>query len=202
MIARMISQAINLVSADSKSTKFYLDVAERIDDRARGSDLVLAGWEYWDGLVDRNEQGTRPVTGRILEFLIIDALWYHGIRPIYYQARIRQIPLTVYDVFLYHPVTPVSISCKASLGERWKQADLEGTALRSVYRGARNVLVTTHKDGHARQRQVEERTIVGLDQVIVVERGSTAFDDFLNGLRDMEPNKADLVLPLEGKILE
>lgn len=202
MIATMESQAIKLANPDSQSAKLYRTVFDQIDDAARGSELVLAGWDYWNQLADRNNQGTRPITGRILEFLVMDALWYHGIKPIYYQARITQIPHTVYDVFLYHRIAPISISCKASLGERWKQADLEGAALRSVYRGATNVLVTTHADGHKRQREVQERTIVGLDQVIVIEHGETSFDRFLSDVGERSLAMAEPVLPVVGKVLE
>ena len=199
----MDSRALTLGrSMDSKAARAYASISERIDPNLRGSELVLAGWQIFDEEYDRNSQATRPITGKVLEYLVIDAMWYHGIRPIYYQARVTQIPLVVYDILIYDPLTPVTISCKASLGERWKQADLEGTALRQVYRGAYNVLLTTHADGHQRQRQIEDRTIVGLDACVVVEPGNDAFDLLLERIAELKPQEAKPVLPVEGILLE
>ena len=198
----MDSKALSLSrSSTSRAHRVYADIARRIDPELRGSELVLAGWKIFNDENERDDQATRPLTGRILEYLVIDALWYQGIRPIYYQAKVTQIPLTVYDIFVYDPRTPVTISCKASLGERWKQADLEGTALRQVYRGAYNILLTTHPDGHKRQQEIEDRTIVGLDRCIVIEPGSTAFDDVLKWMMTLDPQEAQPVVPVSGAVL-
>ena len=198
----MNSKAITLTRGQStKIAEIYPRIAARISDQARGSRLVLDGWEVFDKEFNRNDQAIRPISGKVLEYLVIDAVWHHGIRPIYYQAKVAQIPLTVYDVFLFHPTTPVTISCKVSLGERWKQADLEGTALRQVYRGAYNVLLTTHPDGHKRQREIEEKTIVGLDDCIVIEEGNDDFNNLLAKLADMDLQEARPTLPVEGALL-
>lgn len=198
----MHSKAINLTRGqNAKIAEIYPRIAAQISDEARGSRLVLDGWRVFDQNFDRNDQGIRPISGKVFEYLVIDAIWHHCVKPIYYQAKVAQIPLTVYDVFLYHPTTPVTISCKVSLGERWKQADLEGTALRQVYRGAHNVLLTMHPDGHKRQRETEERTIVGLDQCIVIEEGNDDFDNLLVKLADMDLQEARPTLPVEGALL-
>lgn len=198
----MNSKAITLTRGQTtKIAEIYPRIAAQISDDARGSRLVLDGWRVFDENFDRNDQGIRPISGKVFEYLVIDAIWHQGISPIYYQAKVAQIPLTVYDVFLFHPTTPVTISCKVSLGERWKQADLEGTALRQVYRGAHNVLLTMHPDGLKRQREIEERTIVGLDECVVIAEGRDEFDNLLAKLTDMDLQEAKPTLPVEGALL-
>ena len=133
----MQSKAIQLISDEkSKIWSVYSQIVAELPDNVSGSELVFKGYEIYATSHDTNSQALRPTSGRVFEYLVIDALWNHGISPIYYQAQVTNITYVEYDVFLYHPTRPVAISCKTSLGERWKQADLEGMVLKNIYRRA------------------------------------------------------------------
>lgn len=87
-------------------------------------------------------QVDRSIHGRLFEYVIGESLAQQGIRFLYYQAEVLHIPLATFDWLLYHPVTPVSISCKTKARDRWKQAAYEAMALKRVYTQAENYLVT------------------------------------------------------------
>lgn len=199
----MDSVAIRLIGKNSKTAAAYPHVLAGIEPGSTGSSLVLQGWTAWQSMNPNTQvnQDVRPVSGKVLELLVVDALWLAGISPMYYQASLPYIPATKYDIFVYHPISPHVVACKTKLRERWKQADLEALALRNVYRGAINVLITTDPEGHDRQRSIRERTVAGLDQVIVIEDGSSEFDEFIDRLSTFTPSVAEPVLPVVGRVL-
>ena len=84
----------------------------------------------------------RSVHGRYFEYVVGETLAMNGIKHMYYQATVAYVSLAVFDWFLYHRTTPVSISCKTKARDRWKQAALEGFALKQVYTQATNYLIT------------------------------------------------------------
>lgn len=73
------------------------------------------------------------------------------IQPFYYQAKFHHVPPCKCDIVLYDDRRPVVLSVKVSLLERYKQADLEGIALRQVYRQARQYLITLNRQEVARK---------------------------------------------------
>lgn len=207
----MKSKALQLANPRSKTAAIYREIAPKIPDDAKGTELVRIGYDLYSSGTDRNQQSNRPISGNVFEYLVIDALFKHHISPIYYQAEITNIPDIKYDILLYHPVYPVVISCKTSLGERWKQADLEGGALKQVYRGALSYLVTMPKisrdgkvthEGLNIQRKIEAKTAVGLDQSIEIDPEFTNFDRLLDKLAGMTFTQASHVMPVTGRVLE
>ena len=202
----MQSKALELIrDPNSKIWAAYSEIVNELPDSVSGSDLVFQGYELYASRHDTNSQAWRPTSGKVFEYLIIDALWNHGISPIYYQAKVTNITYVEYDVFLYHPMKPVAISCKTSLGERWKQADLEGMVLKNIYRGALSVLVTMNRRGNNEganvQRKIKTNEAVGLDHCIVVENGNEDFDALLNTLAKSEYTLAEPVIPLVGTVV-
>lgn len=202
----MQSKAIELIrDTNTRIWTAYSEIVDHLPDSVSGSEMVFRGYEYYASRHDTNNQAWRPTSGKVFEYLIIDALWTHGISPIYYQAKVTNITYVEYDVFLYHPTTPVAISCKTSLGERWKQADLEGMVLKQTYRGALSILVTMNRrrnnEGANIQRKIESNEAVGLDHCVVVEEGNEDFDALLNSLANTEYTLAQPVIPLIGTIV-
>ena len=87
-------------------------------------------------------QSKKSLIGAVFEYAVGEVLIRSGLTPLYHQAQVRHVPLARFDWFLYHPVRPVSISCKTSARERWKQAAYEAKALKDVYPQANNYLIT------------------------------------------------------------
>ncbi len=120
---------------------------------------------------------SKSVNGRIFEYLVCETLAHESIAPFYYQVVFEWVPNANFDLVLYHPRFPVVLTMKTSLRERYKQADLEGMALRQVYRSAESYLITlNHKEAKAVQRKIENREVLGLDGcVIAIEEEYTLF---------------------------
>lgn len=81
-----------------------------------------------------NNDNNPSINGRIFEFAICETLAHEGIAPFYYQARFKRVPNADFDIVLYDSKRSVVLTMKVSMRERYKQADLEGLALRNVYR--------------------------------------------------------------------
>ena len=177
----------------------YLESAlAGIPEDVSGSQLVTLAYKSYITAHGSN----RNLNGKIFEGLILEALFRAGILPAYYQAIVEFIPSVNYDILLYHPKTPVVLSCKTSLRERWKQADLEGLALKQVYRGARSFLLTMNEgEGNRIQRKVADSQAVGLNECIVVHAKGDRFDLLLENLRLTQFEEASEVLPVRGRVV-
>lgn len=85
--------------------------------------------------------------GHWFEWATIMALREKKLTPIYWQAEFAAVPKNYNDVLLWSKEHgPVVISCKTSLRERYKQADLEAVALRQQYPKAKFFLLTLDED--------------------------------------------------------
>ncbi len=188
-------------AASLELTPYYASTVQNFPDDLHGSELVLAGYRWYEENNETSAPRMRAHNGRMLECLVIDALWKRGVLPLYYQAKLTHIPHVVYDILLYHPERPVVLSCKTSLRERWKQADLEALALKQVYRGATSVLVTLSAEGESVQRQIERTEVFGLDACVIVRPDDQAFDELLDKLGRRQFSEAKPVEPLQGKYI-
>ncbi len=98
------------------------------------------------------ENGQSPssigsAAGHWLEWAVIVALKEHKLTPIWWQAEFASVPKNYNDVLLWSKeYGPIVLSCKTSLRERYKQADLESVALRQHYPNARFFIVTIDAD--------------------------------------------------------
>ena len=189
-----------IVSLDAPDV--YHEIVDAIPDGLTGSELVLTGYKCYSDNYDIAAPKQRPVNGRVFECLILEALFARGIYPIYYQARVANVPNIIYDILLFHPIQPVALSCKTSLRERWKQADLEALALKQVYRGSMSALLTLSSEGYGVQKSIEDSNVLGLEQCIVIQNGGYDFDDLLIKLSSYEFEAASRVMPVTGQLLE
>lgn len=95
----------------------------------------------------KNPQSLGSMRGRWLEWATFVALKQHGVLPAYSQAEFAAVPHNYNDVLLWSKEHgPIVISCKTSLRERYKQADLEAVALRQHYPDAKFFLLTLDED--------------------------------------------------------
>lgn len=169
---------------------------------SQGSEFVRSGYDWYRKAYDTSIASQRAKNGKVLEGLVLKALYDSGVYPIYYQARVMNIPHIVYDILLYHPKQPVVLSCKVSLRERWKQADLEGSALKQVYRGARSLLITLNEsEGSRVQQNILDSEVLGLDECIVVRSPDDRFDRLLQELQRLQFVESSPVVPVTGKVV-
>ena len=140
------------------------------------------------------------VNGRIFELCVIESLLQAKVRPIYEQAVLDHVPNVQFDILCYDPRFPTVLSCKTSLRERWKQADLEGIALKQVYRQAKSYLVTLNTDEALNvQKKIDEGDVAGLDSCL--DAATSKFDDVVIGLSKFVFVEAQPKMPLKGRIL-
>ncbi len=132
----------------------------------------------------------------MLEFLTCETLKQEGVLPFYYQARFAHVPNADFDVVLYHPRRPVALSVKTSLRERYKQADLEGLALRQVYRGAESYLLTLSEEWGLVQQKIESGEVTGLTACLLAN--TDAYDNLLSTLKQRTFELAKQITPLHG----
>ncbi|MBC6436810.1 MAG: hypothetical protein GDA52_01435 [Rhodobacteraceae bacterium] len=137
------------------------------------------------------------INGRIFEFLICECLAREGVMPFYHQANFERVPNANFDIVLYHRTKPVALSCKTSLRERYKQADLEGAALKQVYRSAKCYLLTLdHNESRSVQRKIQEGAVAGLDGCI--DADTQNFTKLLGELGKNVFTEGKKILPVTG----
>ena len=116
----------------------------------------------------------------MFEFLVAEILLREQVIPFYFQARLNHVPNAEFDFVCFDPTRPVVLSCKVSLRERYKQADLEGMALKQVYRLAESHLITLSKEATGVKKKIKNGDVVGLTSCIRADQAE--FDDFVERL--------------------
>ncbi len=118
--------------------------------------------------------------------------------PFYYQARFEYVPNADFDVVLYDRSSPVVLTMKVSMRERYKQSVLEGWALWQVYRNAETWLITLEESEAPNvQRKIDSGEIVGVNGCILAS--TPAYDELLDDLKNRQFELAQNILPLKGK---
>ena len=117
--------------------------------------------------------------------------------PFYYQASFERIPNACFDIVFYDPKAPVVFTIKTSLRERYKQSDLEGMALKQVYRKAKTYLITlSAEEIDSIKRKIKDGSITGIDNCFLANEKD--FDSLLKELKKENFIKAKKVLPIDG----
>lgn len=138
--------------------------------------------------------------GSIFEDIIITLFVRENISPLYYQAKAKLVPDTVYDVIMYDEKDdrPITISFKASSRERYKQAEFEGEMFKNVHRFAINYLfMLGMKDCISIRRKVEQRKVIGIDYVIQAD--SNEMDDFITELKERKLGQSPIIQLFDGR---
>ncbi len=130
----------------------------------------------------KNYLNNNTLNGRVFEEIIIQCLLVNDIQPVYTQVKMSFVPNVIFDIVIYNRHTPIILSVKTSLRERWKQADLEAVALKYVYRNAEVYLINnSFKESEVRKR--DSNRYMGIDEFIYV--GSTEFDKVINRIKQI-----------------
>ena len=138
----------------------------------------------------KSPQSIGSMGGSWLEYAMLLALKESKLTPAYWQAEFAAMPDNFNDVMLWSKEHgPVIISCKTSLRERYKQADLEAVALRVHFPTAKFFLFTLDDDKqHVRRisKKIEEKEMLALTAVYDETNADELFA-FLKTLTLTEP---------------
>ena len=137
------------------------------------------------------EKKNNSLNGNIFEAIVITALIKEEILPIYTQTNLEFVPNVDYDIVLFPKKedgevdvsAPIVLSLKTSLRERYKQADLEGLALKDVYKRGVSYLVTLDDTSTIElvNEKIKQKDIRGIDGFISAI--SSEFDELIAGLK-------------------
>ena len=135
----LIVSKLPLNKQKGKGVTTYRNILDKITKYSKAHRFVSDMMSAYENLPEKPD---RSIHGHFFELVIGETLARKGICYLYYQAEIRQVPLAIFDWFLYHEVSPVTVSCKTKPRDRWKQAAYEAMALKRVYSQAVNYLVS------------------------------------------------------------
>lgn len=167
-------------SADNQATNIFESLFPGQDfttiNYSSPQDYVAKYWNAYTSspayLAKKNAGKSLGATnGKIFEYIIHSLLYREGIVPFYTQAKVTFVPAINYDTILYKEENglhiPYCLSLKTSLRERWKQADLEGEALKNVHRKSKCYLLTIESDEAASiKNKITLGDAVGIDACI------------------------------------
>jgi hypothetical protein len=159
---------------------------------ASASDFMKDAWAHYElyreALATREGKRVQDygsLNGSVFQALVEQALFAHGIQPIYCQAQMAFIAVAVYDIIVYTEERgPVNLSLKTTIRERWKQADLEGAALKNVHKRTKVYVVNNSPDETAVRRN-DLHNCIGIDEYVVVT--TTELDELIERLRTWKP---------------
>lgn len=157
-------------------------------------DYVSKYWERYQERTDKNN----ALNGKIWECIIITLLYREKLLPFYTQAKVAFVPNVDFDVLLYTPSRPISLSLKTSLRERYKQADLEAIALRYVHRRAKSYLLTLDPSEAALcKEKIRTGDIIGIDKII--DCNTSDINELIDELRTV---KGELTISPQIDVVE
>lgn len=150
------------------------------------SQIIQHYWNKYKSNFDDNAS----LNGAIFEELLVITLVKEQIEPVYVQAKLAFVPNVILDIVLYNRKTPITISAKTSLRERWKQADLEAMATKYVHREAK-CYVLTLSEHEVKARRKAENSYMGIDQFILAH--TSEFDDLVEELKKIKISESETI---------
>ena len=168
--------------------------------------------KYWNAYTNspfylakvRAGKSVGVTNGKIFEYIIYTLLIREGIVPFYTQANVTFVPAIDFDTILYKEENgkhvPYCLSLKTSLRERWKQADLEGEALKNVHRKAKCYLLTIESnEALAIKNKIANGDAVGIDEC--VDCNTKDIDRLIQYLKRATYRRSTQVDVVTGKLI-
>ena len=154
------------------------------------SEFIRKYWEEYKAEYENNQS----INGGVFEQLIILSLLRENISPIYTQAKLAFVPNVNLDIVLYNRKTPITISAKTTLRERWKQADLEAMATKYVHRQAKcYVLTLSESEVSARRR--DSNSYMGIDSFVLAH--TEEYDNLIEELKRIHISESENIRVIE-----
>ena len=148
----------------------------------------------WGKLSDGADRNTR---GAYLEKLVTQTLLQEKIEPFFTQVTIALIDHIRYDVVLFERnYKPTLLTIKTSAGNRLAMAELEGLAMKRVYRKARCFLLIASDEQEKIRSKIDDGEIRGIDDVYCVTHPD--FDNLIDILRTKEFITPGVLRPTKG----
>lgn len=166
---------IKYISADFKSVSV-----------SKPHEYVKKCWSDYRTNCPQGEQ-TQALNGKIFETIIATCLYREGILPMFLQAQVTFVPNVDFDIVLFKEEqrSPIGISIKTSLRERYKQADLEAVALKYVHRTAENYLISLKSSEVDNVKQkLKQGDLLGLNKIIAAD--TEEFDEMIEYFKSIK----------------
>lgn len=181
----------NIVNKGTKTDKVFAKIKTEF---SKNSDIpsvyVKKLWDKYNSLSDKDKNNA--MNGSIFEAIISTVLIKEGIIPLYTQASLEFVPNINFDIVVFPKnekgevdvSAPISLSLKTSLRERYKQADLEGLALKEVYKRATSYLITLESKTEIENftKKIENKDIRGIDKC--VDARTKEFDELIAKIKN------------------
>ncbi|MBR4625840.1 MAG: hypothetical protein PUC50_00805 [Bacteroidales bacterium] len=149
---------------------------------------------------EKNGTKEKSINGAFFEHIIYTLLYRENILPFYTQVKVAFVPNIEFDTILYSKSSPICLSLKTSLRERYKQADLEAIALKYVHRKAQSYLLTlSSSEALLIKNKIEDGQVIGLDNVI--DCNSDEIDDLIKKLKKKVFTESETVEVLQGNLI-
>lgn len=181
--------------ANSKNLAIFDKVCPDFMNQPAGlaSEYVLDIWRKYEALNINNAN----TNGAIFEYIIASLLIREQILPFYTQAKAAFVPNVIYDFLIYCQNMPIAISAKTSLRERYKQADLEGIALKYVHRKAKSYLLTlSTREANTLKEKIKDGQIIGIDKIIDINTDD--INELVAYIKTFKPQVAGSVQIISG----
>lgn len=149
-------------------------------------EYVKTCWKKYKANCPKDEQ-KQSLNGKVFETIIATCLYREKILPMFLQAQITFVPNVDFDVVLFKEEqhSPVGISIKTSLRERYKQADLEAVALKYVHRNSENYLISLQSNEVDNVKQkLNQGDLLGLNKIIAADLPE--FDEMIDHLKSFQ----------------
>lgn len=159
----------------------------------------------WDNYKNNcpKEKQKQSLNGKIFEKIIATCLYREGILPMFLQAQVTFVPNVDFDIVLFkeEQKSPIGISIKTSLRERYKQADLEAVALKYVHRNAENYLISLKSSEVDNVKQkLKQGDLLGLNKIIAAD--TKEFDEMMDYFKTFKFNNPSKVPIVEGTLVK
>ncbi|MDO4657812.1 hypothetical protein [Kingella sp. (in: b-proteobacteria)] len=174
--------------SDNKATIIIREMMRKypINSTWRPSEFVRFYWNKYQSDYPSNNS----LNGSVFELLLVISLLRENIGPVYVQAELAFVPNVILDIVLYNRKTPVTISAKTTLRERWKQADLEAMATKYVHREAKcYVLTLSESEVYARRK--EDNSYMGINEFVLAH--TSEYDNLIENLKKIKISESESV---------
>ena len=148
----------------------------------------------------QNGNNDNSINGAFFEHIIYTLLYRENILPFYTQVKVAFVPNIEFDTILYSKSSPICLSLKTSLRERYKQADLEAISLKYVHRKAQSYLLTlSTTEALSIKNKIEDGQVIGLDDVI--DCNSDEIDALIKRLKKIVFTESETIEVLKGNLI-
>lgn len=165
------------------------------------SEYVKECWNRYNENASKTTYSrNNSLNGKIFEVIIATELYRKGVIPFYFQAKAFLIPDVDYDIIMIDKDNniPITISIKTSCRERYKQADLEAYAFKSVHRTSLNYLISLNKNECKNiQTKIDHHALLGLKEAIYAK--SDRFDILVEELKTKQLGTSLKIEMFEGQ---